>query len=227
MSVAKKKAESKSKSLTPRASAGKKKNKSAKAFAAKKPVKAFAAKKPAKRPNDFIKLNDQVWPLERNVLFRPERFKYVRKILEPSACVFCLAAESEKTLKTLCVYKTEFSMVVLNKYPYNSGHLLVLPLKHQGDLSDLNDKAYLDLMLTLRRATKAVTEIYLPAGFNLGMNHGKVSGAGIPDHLHFHIVPRWAGDLNFFPLIAETKVVIENLEQSFEKYLNYFSKLAE
>lgn len=216
MATAKTKAKLKTKSLVS------KKKKPAKAVANKK-----AAKKSSVKSSDFLKLGDQVWPLERNVLFRPERFKYVRKILEPTNCVFCAAAESEKKLETLCVYKTEFSIVVLNKYPYNSGHLLVLPIKHQGDLSDLSDKAYLDLMLTLRQATKAVTDIYQPAGFNLGMNHGKVSGAGIPDHLHFHIVPRWAGDLNFFPLIAETKVVIENLEQSFEKYLNYFSKLAE
>ena len=206
----------------------KKKTQSKGNTAAKKSAVKATAKKVAKnRPADFIQLNDQVWPMERNILFRPERFKYVRKLLVPSGCVFCSAAESEKKLDTLCVYKTECSMVVLNKYPYNSGHLLVLPRKHLGDMPDLSDKAYMDLMLTLRLATKAVTELYQPAGFNLGMNHGKVSGAGIPDHLHFHIVPRWAGDLNFFPLIAETKVVIENLEQSFEKYLNYFSKITE
>jgi ATP adenylyltransferase len=116
-------------------------------------------------------------------------------------------------------------MVLINKYPYNSGHILVLPKRHCGNLLSLTENEFTDLHRTLKIAMAGVQQVYSPAGFNLGMNHGAVAGAGIPDHLHYHIVPRWAGDVNFFPLIAETKVVIESLEQTFDRLLSYFKGL--
>lgn len=165
------------------------------------------------------------WPLQRKVLFRPDRLNYVRKILKPQGCVFCSSAKGDVGLETLCLFKTKYSQVVLNKYPYNNGHLLVLPLEHVGNIFDLSPERYSDLHQTLRIACEAVQKVYEPNGFNVGLNHGMSSGAGIPDHLHYHIVPRWSGDLNFFPLIAETKVVIETLEQSFNKFSEYFNSL--
>ena len=185
----------------------------------KKKVKKL---KPSDTKSLLLKLGQQVWPLERDVLFRPDRFKYVRKLIKPDGCVFCLAAESKPKFETLCVYQTEYSMVVINKFPYNSGHILILPRRHCGDLLELSDLEYIDLQNTVRDATKAIKSLYKPGGFNLGLNHGAVAGAGIPDHLHYHLVPRWSGDLNFFPLIAETKLVIENLEISFDRMLSYF-----
>ena len=167
----------------------------------------------------------QVWPLERDILFRPDRFKYVRKLIKPQGCVFCQAGSQKPSIETLCVYQSQRSMIVLNKYPYNTGHCLVLPRKHGGDVMDLKLKDYEDLMLTFRRAVQAVQKIYKPDGINMGMNHGAVSGAGIPGHLHFHIVPRWAGDLNFFPLIAETKVLIESLPETYDRFMRYFKKV--
>lgn len=165
------------------------------------------------------------WPQKRNVFFRPERMKYVRKQLENTqGCVFCTSAAQEISIETLCVYKSKHSQIVLNKYPYNNGHLLVLPLQHGGDLLSLSEEVFIDLNNTLRVAAQAIQDVYAPAGFNVGMNHGMAGGAGIPEHLHFHLVPRWKGDLNFFPLIAETKVVVESLEQSYEKLFDYFSK---
>lgn len=164
------------------------------------------------------------WPNKRRVLFRPERYKYIKKIDQPKTCVFCDAHQKNIGFDSLCVYKSEHSMILLNKYPYNNGHLLVLPKKHIGELLKLTDVEYTDLMETVRKATRAITEILNPAAMNLGMNHGALAGAGIPDHLHFHIVPRWSGDLNFFPLIAETKVVIETLEQTYQHFLSYFNK---
>ena len=107
-------------------------------------------------------------------------------------------------------------MVILNKFPYNSGHLLVLPLKHVGQIFDLADIEYQDLQSVVRMAAEGIQKVYQPSGFNMGLNHGRAAGAGLPDHIHYHLVPRWEGDLNFFPLIADTKVVVENLEQSFE-----------
>ncbi len=160
--------------------------------------------------------------LVKNVLFKPARYKYIRKQEVVNGCVFCNSAK-EVSMETLCVYKSDHSMIVLNKFPYNSGHLLVLPQKHGGDLLKLTNDQYADLMATLRLACEAVTDIYAPAAFNLGMNHGSSAGAGIPEHLHFHVIPRWAGDLNFFPLIAQTKVVIETLEQTYQNYIGYFN----
>jgi ATP adenylyltransferase len=160
--------------------------------------------------------------LVKNVLFKPDRYKYIRKQEKVDGCVFC---NSSKAISedTLCVYKSKHSMIVLNKFPYNSGHVLVLPQRHCGDFLKLSPNEYTDLMMTLRLATEAVTDVYAPSAFNLGMNNGSSAGAGIPDHLHFHVIPRWAGDLNFFPLIAQTKVVIETLQQTYQNYMRYFS----
>ena len=173
-----------------------------------------------------IQLGSEIWPIERDVLFRPGRLKYVRKIIQTEGCVFCVSAESAQcSLETLCVYKTKSSQVVINKFPYNSGHLLVLPLRHVGNIADLTDDEYLDLSLTVKTSIKAMTEVYAPNGFNLGMNHGATAGAGIPGHLHYHIVPRWNGDLNFFPLIAETKLVVEDINETYTNYLTFFGKI--
>ena len=160
--------------------------------------------------------------LNRRILFRPERYKYVKGPKEKGECVFCLAAKKKISFKTLCLFQTEHSMVVLNKFPYNSGHLLILPKKHIGQIFDLTDRQYLDLQMTVRLAAQAIEEVYQPSGFNMGLNHGKAAGAGIPKHLHYHLIPRWEGDLNFFPLIADTKVVIEELDQSYEKLSQFF-----
>jgi ATP adenylyltransferase len=150
----------------------------------------------------------------------------VRKLLKPEGCVFCAAAK-KVSLETLCVYQSEFSMILLNKFPYNTGHIMVIPQRHCGDLLQLSTEESVDLHHTLRTAMAALNEVYQPAGMNIGMNHGAAGGAGIPDHLHYHLIPRWVGDLNFFPLIAETKVVVESLEQTYERLLVYFKSIPE
>jgi ATP adenylyltransferase len=190
----------------------------------KKAVKSSKAKvSRAKSKLASLKINDQVWPLERDVLFRPDRFKYVRKLIKNEGCVFCTAAKSQApNLETLCVHQTKHSMVVLNKYPYNSGHVLILPKRHIGNILDLSNEEWVDLQNLVRKTFAVVEKTYQPAGMNMGLNHGAVAGAGLPDHVHYHLVPRWAGDLNFFPLIAETKLVIENLEQSFNRIVESF-----
>lgn len=196
--------------------------------AKKKTAKLVATKKTAKKKTaNQIQLADQIWPIERDVFFRPARLKYVRKIVKPDGCVFCNTAINPASLETLCVFKTKHSHIVLNKYPYNSGHILVLPLRHIGNILELTELEYSDLYKTLKLAMKAVQNIYEPNGFNVGMNHGATAGAGIPAHLHFHIIPRWNGDLNFFPLIAETKLVVETAEQSYQRFSEYFANLKE
>lgn len=187
---------------------------------------SIKSKTQTKKNTGKIQLGDQVWPIERDVFFRPGRLKYVRKIIQTEGCVFCDTANSAScSVETLCVYKTNCSQVVINKFPYNSGHLLILPLRHVGNMAELSDKEYLDLSMTVKTAIQAMTEVYAPHGFNLGMNHGATAGAGIPGHLHYHIVPRWNGDLNFFPLIAETKLVVEDVTETYQRYLTYFGKI--
>ena len=173
-----------------------------------------------------VSLKD-IWPQERDWISRPERYKYLRRLVKPDSCVFCEANANEIGFESLCVYKTDLSMVVLNKYPYNSGHVLVLPRRHCGDLVELSEEEYLDVSILLRKTLKILKSSYEAQGYNLGMNHGKVAGAGIPNHLHWHIVPRWGGDTNFFPLIGETKLLPETLEQTYERLRPLFSALGE
>lgn len=182
-------------------------------------------KKTAKKkaPDAFVGLNRHIWPLERDVLFRPDRLKYVRKLVKPEGCVFCAASKKTPAFETLCVFQDEHSMIVMNKFPYNSGHLLVLPRRHCGDLLQLSADEYAAVTDTIRLGMRALNELYQPGGINVGLNHGAVAGAGIPDHLHFHLIPRWSGDLNFFPLIADTKVLVESLEQTWDRLSAWFS----
>lgn len=194
-----------------------KKKSTIKSSSAVKGRKKKGAKTVAKVESNKLMIGKEIWPLERDVLFRPDRMKYVRKLIKPEGCVFCRAAQETPSLDTLCVYQSQHSMIVLNKFPYNSGHILVIPRRHCGDLLKLSEDEFRDLQDTIRLAMRALNEAYEPGGINLGLNHGAVAGAGIPEHLHYHLIPRWAGDLNFFPLIAETKVLVESLEQTYEK----------
>jgi ATP adenylyltransferase len=141
-----------------------------------------------------------------------------------SECVFCKAGRQETSFETLTVYKSNYSLIVLNKYPYNTGHILVIPKRHEGDFLKLTQTEFEDLHHTLRLGVKAVKEVYESHGVNVGLNLDKAAGAGLPDHLHYHIVPRFRGDMNFFPLIAETKVVPEALEETYRKMKDYFQK---
>lgn len=168
-------------------------------------------------------LAKNIWPVERDVFFRPARLKYVRKLIKKEGCVFCEDGKSKSD--RLQVYKSKHSQIVVNKFPYNSGHLLVLPLRHCGDFLGLTEAEYSDLTKTLKIAVQAVMDEYRPQGYNLGLNNGSTAGAGIPDHLHFHLVPRWNGDLNFFPLIAGTKLVVEDSKDTYKRFLKYFKKM--
>ena len=159
----------------------------------------------------------------KSLFFRPERRKYILEKKKQAHCVFCEALGKGVGKETLLIFKSTASMVFLNKYPYNSGHLLVLPQKHIGRLTDLSEEDYGDLSRTIRVALKALEGSYQCESLNLGLNQGKIAGAGIPEHLHYHLIPRWQGDTNFFPLIASSKVLIENLEQSYDRLNPYFN----
>ena len=168
---------------------------------------------------------EEIWPSERDFMERPARIKYVRKLIKPKGCVFCEVEKKRPSKSSLLLYKNEISMVVLNKYPYNNGHLLVLPRAHIASLLDLEAEAYTNLSEVLKASLAIVQDAYGFKGCNIGLNQGATAGAGIPDHLHWHIIPRWLGDTNFFPLIAETKVIAEGLDQTYERLRPYVKKI--
>ena len=170
------------------------------------------------------KLVQDIWPQERDFFERPERYRYVRKLLPSSACVFCDAAEADLGPESLVLARDAETMVVMNKYPYNTGHLLILPLEHIGNLWELSESVVARLAWWQKQSVQILKEVLNCQGFNLGLNHGAVAGAGIPDHLHWHVVPRWGGDTNFFPLIAETKCLPETLEQTYGRLCPLFAK---
>ncbi len=169
-------------------------------------------------------LND-VWPQERDIFVRPERLKYVRKLIKTKGCVFCEASKAQDLSERHVVYRSKLAMVVLNKYPYNTGHVLIMPVRHCGDLEKLTPQEHQEIHALLPQAVKILKEVYSCHGLNVGLNLGAVAGAGIPEHLHYHVIPRWGGDTNFFPLIAETKMVVESLEDTYEKLYKHFQKL--
>lgn len=166
-----------------------------------------------------------IWPSERNIIETPHRLKYVRRVVNPKTCVFCDADRNSKSPDSLVLYKDRSWMVLLNKYPYNNGHILIVPRRHVADFEKLSDKDLSHMQVLMKNALKILRKTYNPNGFNLGMNLGEVAGAGIPNHLHYHAIPRWAADTNFFPLIAETKLVVETCEQSYNRLKPAFAAL--
>lgn len=126
---------------------------------------------------------------------------------EDAECIFCRIQRGEESERVLT--RSELAFVTLNKYPYSPGHILVIPNRHVGDLEDLEDEESLDLQRLMKRSVKALREEYAPHGFNIGMNLGRVAGAGVPDHLHWHVVPRWSADTSFMPVVGETIVLPE------------------
>lgn len=169
---------------------------------------------------------DEIWPQERDFMARPERYRYVRKLVKPKGCVFCSALKGKPDPENLVLFKGKTASVILNKYPYNSGHLLVVPNQHCGDMDQLSSEAFLTVSHLLHEVLKVVKKAYHCEGINVGLNLGAVAGAGIPDHLHWHVIPRWFGDTNFFPIIAETKALPETNEQAYARYEEFFKELS-
>lgn len=135
----------------------------------------------------------------------------------PVGCIFCVKPAEEQDQKNLILGRSEHAYALLNLYPYNSGHLMVVPYTHTGDLAGLPSVVAADLMALTQRAVAAITEEYGPQGFNVGINLGEVAGGSISAHLHVHVVPRWGGDTNFMPVTADTKVLPETLERTWER----------
>jgi ATP adenylyltransferase len=146
-------------------------------------------------------------------LWAPWRMEYIGSAREgkDEGCLFCEKPKEGDDEKALIVARTELSFAILNRYPYNSGHLMIAPFRHVGELEEVKDDESLDMQQLLQRCIRALKEAMQPEGFNIGMNLGVVAGAGIPDHLHWHVVPRWTGDTNFMPVVGDTKVLPQSL----------------
>ena len=140
----------------------------------------------------------------------------------PEGCIFCDAAQTA-TPRDRLVLCQGAAVVMLNRFPYASGHLLVAPASHVGDLGALPADDFVALMRTLQRVTAVVQEVFRPDGMNVGINLGQVAGAGIADHVHWHIVPRWSGDTNFMPMLADVRVMPEHLEATYERLAPHFA----
>jgi ATP adenylyltransferase len=149
-------------------------------------------------------------------LWAPWRLEYIQSADEEEGCVFCRVRDGDDE-GSLVVHRGKRAFVVLNKYPYASGHLMVAPNRHEGEFGDLEDEETLEIHQLAASGLAALAETMRPQGFNLGWNLGRIAGAGVVDHVHMHVVPRWAGDTNFMPVLADVKVLPEALEQSRRK----------
>lgn len=152
-----------------------------------------------------------------NKIWAPWRIKYIRA-LKQKGCLFCLCAKNNKIDKQkFVILRGKHSYSLLNIYPYNNGHFMVCPKKHVKDIEDLNKEELLDLWQVLKQTKKLVKKTLKPEGYNVGINLGKVSGAGIDKHLHIHVVPRWKGDTNFMPVISDNKIVSQSLKELYSQ----------
>lgn len=155
-------------------------------------------------------------------LWSPWRYQYVANIHNADGCVFCIDASTAKDAERLILFRGQDHFIILNLFPYTCGHLLIAPYRHLSALSEFSAEQNLELMELTQRAVAALRKIYRPDGFNLGMNLGKCAGAGIDQHLHLHIVPRWCGDANFMTVSGETRVLPEALQTTYLKLKPFF-----
>lgn len=139
-------------------------------------------------------------------------------------CFLCAIPAEHDDRGNLLLLRAERVFVVLNRYPYNTGHLMVAPYAHTGDLANLEAPIADELMHVTQQSLDVLQQGYRPDGFNIGMNLGRVAGAGLPDHLHVHVVPRWGGDTNFMPVVADTKVLPESLDQTYDRLEPFFKR---
>lgn len=150
-------------------------------------------------------------------LWAPWRLEYIQSADEQTGCFLCAAAASHDDEGQLVVHRGERAFVLLNKFPYASGHLLVAPYEHGLDFDDLDGDVALEVHRLGAAGVRALREVYGPEGFNLGWNIGRIAGAGVPDHGHLHVVPRWSGDTNFMPVLGDVRVLPEHLTESRRK----------
>ena len=154
-------------------------------------------------------------------IFSPWRYKYIASADKETGCVFCRARDGNDR-DFLIVYRGDLNFIILNLYPYTSGHLMIVPYEHADSLAAVDGRTTAEMMEMAKRAQTALESEYHPDGFNIGMNLGRSAGAGVADHIHLHVVPRWTGDANFVSIVGETRVLPEDLATTYEKLKKHF-----
>jgi ATP adenylyltransferase len=152
-------------------------------------------------------------------LWAPWRLSYVataKPTTPHDPCFICQGLQEQDDRRNLLCLRTPLSVVMLNRFPYNNGHLLIAPKAHKGTLDQLSSEELLEVMETLRRMVGLLDRLMHPDGYNIGLNLGRAAGAGLPGHLHWHVVPRWDGDTNFMPIVGETKVIVQSLDALYD-----------
>ncbi len=164
-------------------------------------------------------------------LWSPWRASYIDTFKDEAnsasdECFFCSAcSDNAHPVEHLLLYGDDYGIIIMNKYPYNNGHLLVAPKIHTADINQLQDYTFAQLAFLTRLCVNVLTKVYSPQGFNIGANLGRAAGAGVPGHLHYHVLPRWNGDTNFLPVISGVKVISESIIDTYNKLNPYFRDL--
>jgi ATP adenylyltransferase len=156
-------------------------------------------------------------------LWSPWRYRYLTTTPQHDGCVFCHIAASQADEENLIVFRGKYNFVVLNKFPYTSGHVMVVPYAHASELSAIAEEAAAEMMALARTTERILREAYRPDGLNIGMNVGSAAGAGIAGHIHLHVLPRWSGDANFMTTIGETRVLPEDLSATWQRLSGAFA----
>jgi ATP adenylyltransferase len=150
-------------------------------------------------------------------LWSPWRMNYISRGEKPDGCIFCNACACQDGEENLVIWRGKQAFVILNRYPYTSGHIMVVPYAHQPSLVSLDESTLGEMMQLINQGLQTIEKIYQPHGFNVGANIGSMAGAGVADHVHFHLVPRWGGDTNFMTTVGATRVLPEELSQTFHR----------
>jgi ATP adenylyltransferase len=161
-----------------------------------------------------------------NVIWAPWRMEYILSDKEKGCCIFCIGNNRSNDKESLILHAGSMSTVMMNKFPYNNGHILVAPVRHVPDMEQLSPEESLDLILMVKKTLGILRKEMSPEGFNVGLNLGKVAGAGVEEHMHFHIVPRWSGDTNFMTVTGDVRVIPEHIRVTCEKLRPYFENIS-
>ncbi len=155
-------------------------------------------------------------------MWAPWRIGYILSDKKEDGCVFCNAYQSKNDKEKLVIFRSKYSFVIMNLYPYNAGHIMIVPNRHIDSPTLLEKEEQLDMFNLVNKSLDVLKSVMHPDGFNLGMNLSRTAGAGIDDHIHIHIVPRWNGDTNFMSTVSDTKVISESIEETYDKIKNAF-----
>jgi ATP adenylyltransferase len=161
--------------------------------------------------------------MAKHRIWAPWRLRYVKDAGKSDECIFCAKPAQGDDRATLIPFRGDRCFVMLNLFPYTNGHLMVAPFSHVGRLQELEPAVTAEMMALAQRAMDALESAYRPEGFNVGINQGRVAGAGVEGHIHLHVVPRWAGDTNYMPVISDTRVMPQSLEESYDALVAGFA----